>query len=224
MSDQASPRRPLYSLLAKCGMTVSLIVFIQTLLFNPKYGLILPILPESWWPGAIRFSGIEILILLPAGLILSGIGLMGVASHGRKGILAPGITGVIASLIVGIPISAGFIQRKAQIQAAAQAAAPASVPTAPQVAATPREAAASKAAGIFVPALYRVDMVHDPKRDVLYITAGDSVLRYQLGSKTFLAPLTLGGDLRGIDISADNNLLAVADATESNGSVWIHLV
>ena len=48
-------------------------------------------------------------------------------------------------------------------------------------------------------------MVHDPKRNLLYISAGDSVLRYQMDSNTFLSPLVLGGDLRGIDIAPDND-------------------
>jgi hypothetical protein len=58
----------------------------------------------------------------------------------------------------------------------------------------------------------------------LYISAGDSVLRYDLGAKKFLPPLVLGGELRGMDISPDNDQLAVADNTDNNGSIGIYLV
>ena len=81
-----------------------------------------------------------------------------------------------------------------------------------------------KGDGVFIPAMNRVDMVHDPKRNILYITSGDSVLQYELKTRQFLPPLVLGGDLRGIDISPDNNQLAVADAAGGNGRVCIHVV
>ncbi|HEX9047425.1 MAG TPA: DUF4190 domain-containing protein [Verrucomicrobiae bacterium] len=78
--------------------------------------------------------------------------------------------------------------------------------------------------GFFIPAAGRWDMAHDAKRNLLYISAGDVVLRYELGSKAFLTPLALGGELRGIDLSADNEFLAVADLSEKNGNIGIHLV
>jgi hypothetical protein len=93
-----------------------------------------------------------------------------------------------------------------------------------EIAATPQAVQSPNAVGVFIPAPYRTDMVHDPKRNILYISAGDSVLRYQMASKSFLPPLVLGGDLRGIDISPDNDLLAVADSSENNGSIGMHLV
>ena len=93
-----------------------------------------------------------------------------------------------------------------------------------KAAATPQTRQAPNAVGVFIPAPYRTDMVHDPKRNLLYISAGDEVLRYQMASNTFLPPLALGGKLRGIDISPDNNLLAVADDSDHNGSIGIYLV
>ena len=93
-----------------------------------------------------------------------------------------------------------------------------------KVAASPQEAVTPGAVGVFIPAPYGTDMVHDPKRNILYISAGDSVLRYQMASNSFLPPLVLGGELRGIDMSPDNDLLAVADASDNNGSIGIHLV
>jgi uncharacterized repeat protein (TIGR01451 family) len=80
------------------------------------------------------------------------------------------------------------------------------------------------AEGIFIPAASRVDMVYDSTRDVVYITNGDSVLRYHLTSATFLSPFQLGGSLSGIDLSPDGNTLVVADRQRSGTQVWIHLV
>lgn len=56
------------------------------------------------------------------------------------------------------------------------------------------------------------DMVHDFKRDVIYITTAASVLRYHVGSGTFLAPWSLPGTYpTGVDISADADRLAFGD-------------
>ncbi len=76
------------------------------------------------------------------------------------------------------------------------------------------------AEGKFIPADERVDMVYDDNRGILYITAGDSVLRYQLSSNSFISPFQLGGSLKGIDLSLDGNTLAVADSTGG----WIYLL
>jgi hypothetical protein len=54
----------------------------------------------------------------------------------------------------------------------------------------------AEAAGTFITAPSRVDMVHDSARDTVYITSGGgSVLRYQLGTNSFLSPFNLGGNL-----------------------------
>lgn len=75
-------------------------------------------------------------------------------------------------------------------------------------------------AGTFIPAPDRVDMVHDPLRNILYIASGADVLRYHLDSQQFLEPFRLGGHLTGIDLSPDGNTLAVAD----NSVMGIHLI
>jgi hypothetical protein len=80
------------------------------------------------------------------------------------------------------------------------------------------------AAGTFINAPDRVDLVYDDTRDILFITSGDAVLRYQVASNTFLSPLILGGKLKGIDISLDKNTLAVADASYTENEVWVHLI
>lgn len=73
----------------------------------------------------------------------------------------------------------------------------------------------------FIPAPDRVDMVYDTARDVLYITSGDSVLRYKMSTDSFLKPYKFGsGNLSGIDLSPDGNTLAIADRNITG----IHLI
>jgi plastocyanin len=74
-----------------------------------------------------------------------------------------------------------------------------------------------------IPAPNRVDMVYDQGRDIVYITSGNQVLRYQLGSDSFLSPFQLSGNLMGLDLSPDGNTLIVADSS-ANTNVWVHVV
>ncbi len=67
-------------------------------------------------------------------------------------------------------------------------------------------------------------MVHDPHRDLVYLSAGANVLRYSMASKTYLAPYVLGGNLRGLDVSADGKWLVVADHDGTTASNWVHVV
>jgi hypothetical protein len=152
--------------------------------------------------------------------------------------LSPGIIGISVGLLLILAFwfynGAGSSSHPKSIppRTGAQASAPphekAPPPPPPpspaKVIAPAATALASKPASFFIGAPDRADMVHDPKRNLLYISAGDSVLRYQMASQSFLPPLALGGSLRGIDISPDNDLLAVADAAPLNGGVGIHLV
>src|SRR4051812_15578362 len=80
------------------------------------------------------------------------------------------------------------------------------------------------AVGTLIPVADRVDMVHDPGRDVLYISSGSTILRYHLGSDSFLSPIQLSGTLGLLDLSPDANTVAVTDANRSSSNVWIHLV
>ena len=83
----------------------------------------------------------------------------------------------------------------------------------------------AKAAGTFIPAPSRVDMVYDSGRDILYITEGESVLRYHLGSDTFLSSFVVpGANLGGIDISPDGNTLVFADRRRFENLVWVYMV
>src|SRR5437868_3317573 len=78
--------------------------------------------------------------------------------------------------------------------------------------------------GTLILAPGRVDMVYDDARDLLYISSGTEVLRYQLGSDTFLSPFHVGAGARGMDLSPDGNTLAVTDTYSAAGSNRIHLV
>jgi Big-like domain-containing protein len=82
-----------------------------------------------------------------------------------------------------------------------------------------------QALGTFIPAASRIDMVYDSTRDLLYVTNGDSVLRYQVGSNTFLSPFTIAGsNLSGIDLSPDGNTLVVADKRRLDPIVWVYAI
>jgi hypothetical protein len=83
----------------------------------------------------------------------------------------------------------------------------------------------AKAAGTLIPAPARVDMVYDSGRDIVYITNGDSVLRYHLGSDSFMTPFVVpGANLAGIDISPDGNTLVFADRRRLDPHVWVYVI
>ena len=82
----------------------------------------------------------------------------------------------------------------------------------------------SLAVGTFISAPNRVDVVYDDARGLLYISSGIDVLRYDLGSDSFLSPFHVGGSLMGMDLSPDGNTLAVADASSGGGSNWVHFI
>lgn len=80
------------------------------------------------------------------------------------------------------------------------------------------------AVGTFVVAPQRKDMVYDDARDVVFITHGDRVLRYHVGSGAFLPPIMTGGALAGIDLSPDGNTIAVADGVNDGAKSIVYLV
>lgn len=85
----------------------------------------------------------------------------------------------------------------------------------------------ARAEGIFVPAAQRIDMVHDPARNLLYITNGGSILRYDLTANTFLPAFVMPSTsvhLMGIDLSPDGNTLVAADSRYSVGYNWVWIV
>jgi len=78
---------------------------------------------------------------------------------------------------------------------------------------------------VTIPAPDRADMVFDTLRGLLYITSGNSVLRYDLNQSKLLQPLTApeGSRLMGVDLSPDCSTLVAADATGSQGAVCVHV-
>jgi len=78
--------------------------------------------------------------------------------------------------------------------------------------------------GVFIDAGNRTDMVYDEKRGLIYIANGDQVLRYDTSCGCQRSPIALGGVLKGIDISPDDQTLAVADATPGAGNVGVYMV
>jgi len=229
-NDGHAESRSIFVLLARTGMVISLVTTMLVILF---YGLLLPVLdlrPGSSWPWPIACCGYTLLAIVPIGFVLSGLGLCGLRRE-QKGILGPGLTGMLLSLLIGIPFCSSFVVHQVKPGGTASPAAATvtttftATPAAHFSSAAPAPAkSASHGAGTFIPAPERVDMIHDPKRNLLYITAGDSVLRYQLASNAFLPPLVLGGNLRGLDLSPDGNCLAVADGDGHTGRIGIYLV
>lgn len=85
-------------------------------------------------------------------------------------------------------------------------------------------AGTAHALGTFIPAPGRVDMAYDEKRDIVYITSGGDLLRYNVSTGSFLPAVMVGGSLRGVDLSPDGDTLAVADSDFSSTHLWVRLV
>ena len=83
----------------------------------------------------------------------------------------------------------------------------------------------ARAEAVFVPAANATDMVYDFRRHQIDIANGDEVVRYAVDSGTLLPAVPLAGaTLRGIDISRDGSMLALADATTDATHNWVHIV
>lgn len=78
--------------------------------------------------------------------------------------------------------------------------------------------------GVFIPAAARADIVHDLARHTLYISNGTSLLRYDTVAQSFLSPINLGGNLKGMDMSPDGNTLVVADDTQTGDNAWVYAI
>jgi hypothetical protein len=69
------------------------------------------------------------------------------------------------------------------------------------------------------------DMVYDSARHLLYMTTGGAkILRYDMSTKAFLSPISVLGNLQGMDISADGSKFAVADAEVVNGNIFVDII
>ncbi|MFT3897217.1 MAG: WD40 repeat domain-containing protein [Thermomonas sp.] len=83
--------------------------------------------------------------------------------------------------------------------------------------------AASAADGVLIPAPNAVDMVHDAKRGLVYISTSDGkILRYKISTASFLTPFVPSptADLSGIDLMPDYSRIAVADRDSSSTELW----
>lgn len=76
----------------------------------------------------------------------------------------------------------------------------------------------------FIPAEGRTDIAFDSTNQVLYISGGPQVRRFDFNTKTFLSPLALGGSTMGMDISADGKRLAVANASRGAEENFVDIV
>jgi hypothetical protein len=75
-----------------------------------------------------------------------------------------------------------------------------------------------------IPAAGRVDMAYDTARQVLYISGGPQLRRFDLQTKQFLMPIVLGGKTWALDISADGKQLAVANRSRGARQVFVDVV
>ncbi|MDT4331881.1 YncE family protein [Methylomonas sp. MED-D] len=76
----------------------------------------------------------------------------------------------------------------------------------------------------FIADANRYDIAYDTVRQVLFISGGTTVRRYDMVAKKFLTPITLGGQTAGMDISADGKLLAVANLSRGAKQNFIDVI
>jgi len=85
-------------------------------------------------------------------------------------------------------------------------------------------ASQAQAVGTFLSAPDRVDIAHDDKRGIIYVSEFDRVLRFDAATGNALSPIVFGGALAGMDISPDENSLVVADQAGSETQIWVWVV
>lgn len=76
----------------------------------------------------------------------------------------------------------------------------------------------------FITAPTRADVAYDSSRSVLYISGSDSLLRFDMFTQSFMAPIYLGGSTLGMDISPDGSTLAVANRSRGATRNFIDLI
>jgi hypothetical protein len=76
---------------------------------------------------------------------------------------------------------------------------------------------------ILIPVANHCDLVYDPVHNILDITTGNGyVQQYNLTTQTLLAPVYVGGNLAGADITADGSALFIADQQPVGGQAVLH--
>src|SRR5262249_7936882 len=77
----------------------------------------------------------------------------------------------------------------------------------------------------YIPIADARDLIYDPTRDVLYITATDGTLqRYDLATETLLDPFQVGASLNAGDITPDGSSLYVGDGMRGLTQGWFRHV
>ena len=85
-------------------------------------------------------------------------------------------------------------------------------------------ACGARADGTYIPIGNRMDILPDAPRHILYVTSGPNVLRYNWKTNAYETPFALSGTLKGLDISPDGKLLAVADNKRRDEIVGLYLI
>ena len=76
----------------------------------------------------------------------------------------------------------------------------------------------------FIAADGRTDIAYDTARQVLYISGGAQLRRYDMAAQAFLSPIALGGTTMGMDISADGRFLAVANGSRDAKANFVDII
>jgi hypothetical protein len=80
-------------------------------------------------------------------------------------------------------------------------------------------------APVSIAAAGATDMVFNPHDGIIYIAAGNKIVRYDWPNRAYLPSWPVGTKLKGIDVSPDGKTVAVADDVIGVGStVWFYLV
>lgn len=82
------------------------------------------------------------------------------------------------------------------------------------------------AGDFLVPVEGLADTVHDPRRNVLYLSSSTQgkVLRYDWATRQFLPPFEIGGKPGALDLTSDGNTLLVADMVQQGADEVLHKV
>lgn len=80
-------------------------------------------------------------------------------------------------------------------------------------------------APVSIAAAGATDMVFNSQDGIIYIAAGNQIVRYDWPNRAYLPSWSVGTKLKGIDVSPDGKTIAVADDVIGVGStVWFYLV
>src|SRR5262249_17196644 len=75
-----------------------------------------------------------------------------------------------------------------------------------------------------IPVANRVDLVYDSTRGILDITAGGTLQQFSIASQQLLAPVNVGFQLHGADITPDGSALYATEAATGLTTGVLHKV